>query len=142
MQSLSQTFTLDEDGFSGSVEAYVVASSEVNLENFLSSHLGAQPALLAAIRLHATTVLVLKSLNVAEEYQGRGFGSRALNALLQQPVDAVVLVMDRLEEQRPGFSLDQFYSQHDFQVIAEHMDSPVMLYPSEIAKAIKSQLGG
>ncbi len=141
MNSFSKDYDEDEDGFNGNCEAYLISTKKENLFNWLQKETPQAEEIYKSIQKLTGEILIIKNLNVDEEFQGQGFGTQILCELINDSyANAAILVCDIGETQKEGFILEKFYESHDFKTIATNNDYPLMVYPKEIAEAIVSDL--
>ena len=141
MQSYSKTFTEDEDGFEGNIEAYSVSTEKENLLNWLKKEADEPEKVYEAIKSLLPEILIIKNLNVDEKFQGNGYGSEIItNVLNESFAQGAILLCDIAEPQNPGFFLEKFYEMHDFKAIQHNLDYPIMVFPSSLADKIIEKL--
>lgn len=141
MQNFSKCFDEDDDGFSGSYDAYSVNTNKENLANFLKNNVDDDGKIYEAIKKETNNILVIKNLNIDKEFQGKGYGSEILSDLLNESyAEAAILMCDILEGQLPGFVLEKFYESHNFKTIETYQDYPIMIYPESLAEKVIQNL--
>ncbi len=141
MEYFSKTYDEDEDGFNGNCEAYAVSTKKENLLNWLTKETADANKLYNIIKELTEDILIIKNINVDEEFQGQGNGSQILCDLINNSfANAAILVCDIGESQKEGFVLESFYENHDFKTIQTNSDYPLMVYPQNLAKKIISKL--
>lgn len=142
--ALSQYYNQKEHGFEGSYEAYIVDTNAENLKNFLNTEVGDNGSIYNIIKKEVDKILVIKNLNIDEDFQGQGYGSELLYELLENAksygAHDAVLLCDLNESQKSGFSLTQFYENHDFSILCQPHDCPLMFYPESTAIKIKEKI--
>lgn len=141
MLDVSNCFSSENDGFTGSLDGYIINPKlEGNLLVYLQKHLSSEMAdhlSQEVARFSQGRCLVLRNINVEDEYQGAGFGSQMLNALIDEHApDCVVLILDEGESQREGFSLQTFYERQGF--ARAEPEQLVMIYPASFLSTYKS----
>lgn len=142
MQHFSKTYSEDEDGFNGNIEAYIVSTQKENLLNWLTKETPDADKIYSIIKNLTSEVLIIKNINVEEEFQGQGNGTQILcDAINDSYANAVILICDIGESQKEGFVLEKFYESHDFKTIQKNDDYPLMVYPSSLAEKIIKELG-
>lgn len=86
-------------------------------------------------------ILIIKNINVDEEFQGQGNGSQILCDLINDSyANAAILVCDIGESQKSGFVLEKFYEENNFKTILNDNGYPIMVYPTELAEKIIKKL--
>lgn len=141
MNDFSKTYTEDEDGFNGNCEAYLIESSKSNLLNWLKKEVFDADRIYSVLKELTTDILIIKNINVEEEFQGQGNGGQILCDLLNNSfADAAILVCDIAESQKEGFVLEKFYEENNFKTILMNNDYPLMIYPIELAEIIIEKL--
>ena len=128
----------------GAIDGYTVSVNEENYKNYLISETNDKEKskiIIEAIEKNGNEVLVIKNLNIEEEFRGQGFGKMLMeDAMSESCADIIVLVADAYESQLPGFVLENFYKKFDFETIIETGAGPLMIYPKELAEVIKNLL--
>lgn len=135
--------SIDSENNEGNIEGYIVNCLEENYQNFLRDNLEDQNKLNIIINFikekNIENILIVKNLNVEEEYQGQGIGRSLLEESLED-CDIALLISDKYEKQREGFSLDNFYESSDFISLLNTSSGNLMCYPSEFAEDLKEAL--
>ncbi len=135
--------SIDSENNEGNIEGYIVNCLEENYQNFLRDNLEDQNKLNIIINFikekNIENILVVKNLNVEEEYQGQGIGRSLLEESLED-CDIALLISDKYENQREGFSLDNFYESSDFVSLLSTSSGNLMCYPSEFGEELKEAL--
>lgn len=134
---------IEIEEYFGNVSGYSVSYNDENYKNFLSESLNGNKEELKIIKFIENNkyenIVIIKNLNVEEEFRGNGFG----NSLLEDAIssaDIVFLISDKYESQIKGFLLDKFYEGNDFVSIKNTGTGILMCYPSEIAIELKEFL--
>lgn len=141
MEYFFKTYEENEDGFNGNCEAYVVPTKKENLLNWLQKETSEAEKIYNTIKNLAEDILIIKNINVDEEFQGQGNGSQILCELINNSfADAAILVCDIGETQKEGFVLENFYENHDFKTIKINNEYPLMVYPIILAEKIILEL--
>lgn len=141
MQDYSKVYTEEEDGFEGNSEAYVCSTNKENLLNWLSNEVNNSEKIYAIIKELVGEILIIKNINVDEEFQGQGNGGQILCDLINDSfASGAILLCDIGESQKEGFILEKFYESNDFKTILKTNDYPLMIYPSELADKIIQKL--
>ena len=141
MNSLSKVYTEDEDGFNGNCEAYLIQTEKKNLFNWLYEEVSEPERLYESIKGLVEEILIIKNINVDEEFQGQGNGSQILCDLINDSyANAAILVCDVGESQKTGFVLENFYEENNFKTILNDNGYPIMVYPTELAEKIIKKL--
>ncbi len=135
--------SIDSENNEGNIEGYIVNCLEENYQNFLKDNLEDQNKLQIIINFikekNIENILIVKNLNVEEECQGKGIGKSLLEESLED-CDIALLISDKYENQREGFSLDNFYESSDFISLLNTSSGNLMCYPSEFAEDLKEAL--
>jgi len=136
-----KTVELDEEG--GSLSGYVVSYSDSNYKNFLTEEIRDEKRLKAVIEFieenQYDQVLILKNLNVEEDYQGQGIGRNLLEEAIGD-CSIALLIADANETQRDNFELEKFYEGSDFTTVSNEVSGPLMVYPGDEAYSLKEKL--
>ena len=141
MNSFFKTYTEEEDGFNGSCEAYLIDSKKNNLLNWLEKEVADSEKIYSVIKALTTDILIIKNINVDEDFQGQGNGGQILCDLLNESfADSAILVCDIGESQKEGFLLEKFYEENNFKTILKNNNYPLMVYPIELAEMIIEKL--
>lgn len=138
MQDFSKVFELENDGFEGFIECYLVDTSKENLENWLEREVGDTGNVYSAFKKSTGDVLIIKNLFLEPEYRGKGFGVKVFEEILtESKASSAVLVCDVFETQKPGFDLGVFYKEQGFRIITENSHHCLlMVYPENIAQRV------
>lgn len=128
----SEYFSIEEDY--GSLEGYIVNSKDESYRNFIQNEVSDNVLASKLISFiegnNYENILVIKNINVGEDYQGNGYGKEMLeNALGNCSVS--ILISDKYEEQRENFNLERFYETSNFIKMGEGSSGGLMAYPSE-----------
>ena len=138
---ISKVFTEDEDGFNGNCEGYVINTNAENLPNFLSEYTVNAQNIVNAIKNIKDEILIIKNINVDEEFQGCGYGGEILSYILNESYcSTAILICDTSESQKEGFILEKFYENNDFKTIYYTNNYPIMVFPTDVAENIKKIL--
>jgi ribosomal protein S18 acetylase RimI-like enzyme len=133
-QDLSDEYVEDVDGFEGNFEGYYVETTQENLKNFLEGKTNKSSIIYREICKSVSGVLVIKNINIDEEFQGEGHGTEVLNnAINVSSARSAILISDSCESQRDGFSLDEFYRYQGFEVVTGTCSGNLMVYSKELA---------
>lgn len=127
----------------GSLTGYIVSSEAENYKNFIKNNI-CDPRVSETIIKHILNlpcydILVIKNVNVEEEFRGKGIGKQLIEEALEE-ANVAILVSDKYESQLNGFILNKFYENLDFLSISSTPSGDFMLFPSEIAEEIKSKI--
>lgn len=137
MNDYSKTYKEDDDGFEGNCEAYLIETKKDNLLNWLNKEIGSSENLYKTISSLIDNILIIKNINVEEEFQGQGNGSSILCDLMNDSyANGAILICDVGESQKEGFILEKFYEENNFKTITRNNDYPLMVYPTELAEKI------
>ena len=132
---------LDEEG--GSLSGYVVSYNAQNYKNFLAEEIRDEKRLKAVIAFieqnQYEQVLIVKNLNVDEEYQGQGIGRTLLENALEN-CSIALLIADSGETQRENFELEKFYEGSDFMTVSNEVSGPLMVFPGDEAYSLKEKI--
>jgi len=141
MNELSKEYTEDENGFNGNVEAYSIATSKENLKNWLKKEIHDNGTLYEIIKNLTDNILIIKNINVNEEFQGKGFGAEILCSVINDSyAGSAILLCDIGENQREGFVLEDFYKNNGFDTVLVKDGYPLMVFPEKLALEIKEQI--
>lgn len=141
MNSFSKTYTEEDDGFNGNCEAYLIDSKKSNLLNWLEKEVADSEKIYSVIKELTTEILIIKNINVDEDFQGQGNGGQILCDLINESfADSAILVCDIGESQKEGFILEKFYEENNFKTILKNNSYPLMVYPIELAEMIIEKL--
>lgn len=137
MQIYSREYSAEDDGFEGSCEAYLISTKKENLFNWLEKEISEPEKLYKIIQELIEDILIIKNINVDEEYQGQGNGGQILSDLMNESfANGAILVCDIGESQKEGFVLEKFYESNNFKTILKTNDYPLMVYPVDLAEKI------
>lgn len=132
---------LDEDG--GSLSGYLVSYSDNNYKNFLGEEIRDEKRLKAVIDFieqnQYEQVLIVKNLNVEEDYQGQGIGRNLLENALEN-CSIALLIADSGETQRENFELEKFYEGSDFMTVSNEVSGSLMVFPGDDAYELKEKI--
>jgi len=138
-----KNINLESENSEGCLEGYIVNCLEENYQNFLLNNVENSEQLNTIINFikenKIEKILVVKNLNVNEEYQGQGIGRSLLDEALED-CDISILISDKYESQREGFNLNKFYEDSDFLTITETSAGSLMCYPSDFAEQLKEKI--
>lgn len=143
IKDVSETFSEEDDGFEGNVNAYIVPSKEDNLKNWFLQNFDYLDKIeiddfINAIKNNSKDILIIKNLNIDEEYQGNGYGSQIIEQLMDEDFDTSILIADITESQKEGFKIEKFYNAVGFKSVIEQDKYPIMIFPERTAdKVIK-----
>ena len=137
----TKDYTPEEDGFYGEIHAIEYDSNIINIENWLNlQKVPNAKKIKKVLEKNVNKVLILKSINVEEEYQGKGYGSEMFEEMLNETYpEAIILLCDNENKQKNGFILEKFYEGYDFKRV-NSLNSPLMVYPEELADKILNEL--
>lgn len=124
----------------GSAEGYEINTSEVNARNYLAEYTELSDSIADWLKDNHETVALLKNINVDEECQGQGFGSELLSDFIDETDGIVLLIADKAESQREGFSLETWYEGFGFASVLETGAGQLMVMPEEVGLALKDHL--
>lgn len=138
MQYLSEEI-YDEDNddtLIGSFEGYVVNKNEENWKNFLKKEVSESKVadfLIDRIEnSNATTVAILRNINVEEEYKGNGYGNKLMSLFIESAgnngADIFLLVADKMESQNEGFDLRNWYEGYGYEQVFDEEDVTLMIW--------------
>lgn len=141
MVSLDRVFDVATDGFNGNIEAYLANAHEEYAVNFLNRLVDDSELISRFEELSKKNnleILVIKSLNVEEEYRGNGYGSSILDGILcESDCDIALLEVDMGETQVEGFDLLEFYLRHGFEILSGN----ILIYPAGAVPVISPSCG-
>ncbi len=141
MEIFSKNYSEEDDGFEGNSEAYSVSTQKENLKNWLNKEVFDSGNLYEIIKNLTQEILIIKNINVSENFQGQGNGTTILCDLIQDSfASAAILICDVGESQREGFVLERFYEENGFKTILIQNDYPLMVYPEKLANQIIEQM--
>lgn len=141
MNHYSKVYEEDEDGFNGNCEAYSTETNKENLFNWLSKESNDAEKLYKIIQELTSEILIIKNINVEEEFRGQGNGAQILCDLVNDSyATAAILLCDIGESQKEGFVLEKFYEENNFKTIMKKDNYPLMVYPCELAEKIIDKL--
>jgi predicted GNAT family acetyltransferase len=139
--NISKKYDEEEYGYSGSIEAYSVETKKENLKNFLNSQANDDGRIYDILKNLVDDILIIKNINIDEEFQGQGFGSDVLsNTLNEANAQSAILICDITESQKAGFNLEKFYESHDFKTVSSYLDYPLMVFPLDLAEKVENLL--
>lgn len=128
----------------GGCSGYCVDASQEQIPNYVAEYSPHAPLVAEWLRSRCKRVAILKNLNVHEEYRGKGNGAFLLEDFLatagDHGTDAVLLVADSVETQRPGFSLAKFYAEYGFVAVCNTGAGPLMVYPEDVGLELQADL--
>ena len=141
MRDYSRQYTEDQDGFEGNCEAYLIPTEKENLFNWLSKEIDNPEKVYLALKTYAQNILIIKNINVEEDFRGQGNGTQILCDLIGDSyTDAAILVCDIGESQKEGFVLEKFYQENNFKTVLIHNNYPLMVYPESLADKVIEKL--
>ncbi len=133
---------LNEEDYA-TLSGYSVSSNQENYKNFLINNISnenlANKIIEFITKKDFNDVVIIKNLNVEEEYRGQGIGKNLLEEAIAE-AEIAILISDKYETQKKGFVLDKFYINSDFEPVLNTSSGSLMVYPSEIALEIKDML--
>lgn len=137
----TKDYTPEEHVFYGEIHAIEYESSVENIKNWLElQKIPNAKKIKKILEKNVERVLILKSINIEEEYQGQGYGTEMLDEMLNETYpDAIILLCDNENEQKNGFVLEKFYEGYEFKRVND-LKSPLMVYPEELADKVISEL--
>ena len=102
----------------GSLEGYVVDTSQEQIENYLSSQ-GVQQRRIDDLRNEFSRIGIIKNMWVDEDARGQGIGndlmSMAIDDAYDNGAEAIILIADMGEQNE--IDLVKWYESFDFQII-------------------------
>jgi predicted GNAT family acetyltransferase len=118
----------------GSLEGYVVNSSEENIRNYLESQ-GANEELISGLLQKYSRIGLIRNMYVDEEVRGQGIGgdlvSDAINDAFSEGAEVVILVAD-LDDTENTYDLSKWYEENfDMVVIGSAGSNPVLMLDQE-----------
>lgn len=142
MRDYSREYTEEEDGFEGNCEAYLISTQKENLFNWLSNEIDNPEIVYEALKTLANEMLIIKNINVNEEFRGQGKGTQILCDVINDSyAEAAILLCDIGESQKEGFVLEKFYEENNFKTILMHNHTyPLMIYPQRLAEKVMEKL--
>lgn len=141
MRDYSREYTEKQDGFDGNCEAYLIPTEKENLLNWLSKEIDNPEKVYNALKTYAREILIIKNINVDEQFRGQGNGTQILCDVIGDSYpDAAILLCDIAEEQKPGFVLEKFYQENNFKTVLMHNNYPLMVYPEILAEKVIEKL--
>lgn len=141
MKDFSKIYTEEDDGFNGNCDAYLINTNQINLLNWLTKEISESEKLYRIINELTDDILIIKNINIDEEFQGEGNGTEILNELINKSyTKAAILVCDIGESQKEGFILEKFYTKNNFKTIFNENNYPIMVYPTKLADSIIKKL--
>lgn len=133
---------LEEEDYA-TLSGYSVSFKEENYKNFLIENISEKSLVDKIIKFMEdkgfNEIVIIKNLNVEEEFRGQGIGKALLEEALSF-ADIAILISDKYEIQDEGFILDNFYKNSDFEIITETCSGNLMVYPSDIAIELKESI--
>ncbi len=133
---------LEEEDYA-TLSGYSVSFKEENYKNFLIENISEKSLVDKIIKFMEdkgfNEIVIIKNLNVEEEFRGQGIGKALLEEALSF-ADIAILISDKYEIQDEGFILDNFYKNSDFEIITETGSGNLMVYPSDIAIELKESI--
>lgn len=133
---------LEEEDYA-TLSGYSVSFKEENYKNFLIENISEKSLVDKIIKFMEdkgfNEIVIIKNLNVEEEFRGQGIGKALLEEALSF-ADIAMLISDKYEIQDEGFILDNFYKNSDFEIITETGSGNLMVYPSDIAIELKESI--
>jgi len=133
---------LEEEDYA-TLSGYSVSFKEENYKNFLIENISEKSLVDKIIKFMEdkgfNEIVIIKNLNVEEEFRGQGIGKALLEEALSF-ADIAILISDKYEIQDEGFILDDFYKNSDFEIITETGSGNLMIYPSDIAIELKESI--
>lgn len=135
---------VETEGRYGDCSGYVLEASRGQLVRYLAQFSLRAAAIAYLVRERCAQVSILSGLYVSEESRGQGHGAALLRQFLgemaEEGCDAVLLVADASQAQRPGFSLQSFYQGFGFVPVCETAAGPLMVYPEDVGLALQEGL--
>ena len=127
-ESSIKEVNVDEDY--GSIEGYVVSTTEEQLENWLKyRHNIENNDILENIRSEYSIIAMINNLNVNEDYRNQGYGNNLLGEFIDKCSDlnaeAIILISDTNEEN--SFDLTQWYERNGFNILLHSSSGPLMI---------------
>jgi GNAT superfamily N-acetyltransferase len=133
---------LNEEDYA-TLSGYSVSSNQENYKNFLIDNISNEMLANKIVEFiknkDFNDIVIIKNLNVDEEYRGQGIGRNLLEEAISE-AEIAILISDKYEIQNKGFVLDKFYINSDFEPVLDTSSGSLMIYPSEIALEIKDML--
>lgn len=133
---------LEEEDYA-TLSGYSVSFKEENYKNFLIENISEKSLVDKIIKFMEdkgfNEIVIIKNLNVEEEFRGQGIGKALLEEALSF-ADIAILISDKYEIQDEGFILDNFYKNSDFEILTETGSGNLMVYPSDIAIELKESI--
>lgn len=118
----------------GSLCGLLIDTKSEKLLNYLRENINDTGCIYSGINSLVKDTLIIKSLNVLEQYQGNGYGKNMLKDLIEEyNPESMLLVADVGRKQRVGFNLITFYKKSNFKEIGECVFYPLMFWPSNKA---------
>lgn len=148
MIDISYSYDEEEDGFDGNIDGYIIDTKKPNLKNWFEGNFDYLEGIsvddfISCISSEMDNILILKNLNIDEEFQGEGYGSMIIDDIKRQfsnQFDGIILIADILESQKDNFILEKFYESNGFSTILKENDYPIMIYPEDISLKIKENI--
>lgn len=128
------------DIYIGSLSGLLTMNGEA-LINYLKENINDTGVIYKCVNSIVRETLIIKSLNVLEEYQGKGYGKKILiDTMNKYKPESIILIADIGKRQRAGFDLVTFYKKNEFKEISECMFYPLMFWPIEKADKILMEI--
>lgn len=141
MRDYSREYEEEKDGFSGSCEAYLIPTEKENLYNWLSKEIDKPEIVYKALKEVAKDILIIKNINVDEDFRGQGNGTQILCDMIGDSyAQSAILLCDIGENQHEGFVLEKFYEENNFKTVLLHNNYPLMVYPERLAQKVIEKL--
>lgn len=135
---------IEAEGRHGECTGYSLDASRAQLLKYLAQFTYRSTVIAHLVRENCQQVAILGGLYVEEGSRGQGHGAALLKRFLAEVVDegceAVLLVADASQAQRPGFSLPDFYQGFGFVPVCETTAGPLMVYPEDIGLELQESL--
>lgn len=135
---------VEAEGRHGDCSGYVMEASRGQLVRYLAQFSSRAAAIAYLVRERCDQVSILSGLYVSAESRGQGHGTALMRQFLaemaEEGCDAVLLVADASEEQRPGFSLQSFYQGFGFVSVCQTATGPLMVYPEDVGLELQECL--
>lgn len=133
---------IDIDHEFGSANGYAISSDQIGPRHYLSQYTDLSESIMDFLKEQHESVTLLKNINVDEDHQGEGIGSDLLSDFIGRSEGPILLISDKYESQREGFSLDQWYEGFGFVTVAETGSGSLMAFPEEVGLELKDHLDG
>lgn len=125
---LTESHSLYQSNEGGTLEGYVVDTTEPNLVNYLQSQ-GADKNLISSIVNQYSRIGLVRNMYVDPDYRGQGYGNSlmgdAIDSAAGAGADAIVLVADSQEEN--SINLVNWYEGFGFETVGNAAGDPVMI---------------